>query len=183
MAKNKKRRNFNTSTRQNSESRSAPVTLRDKKKELIKKRIHSDEKKSNGMRAAGIILAALMLTRVALFVYELIFSALAGLSINVISNLLLLPLLILVYMVHDGNRGLIGVCAASAIVRIIYLFTSVYPTLEGVSGGTAFLCVYLAVMALQFIMSTVVLSMPSIALYCEEMRKINYELRSHIVTK
>ncbi|MBR2466078.1 MAG: hypothetical protein IKB38_04000 [Clostridia bacterium] len=178
MANNKKRKNYGSN---NSSGTARPITVKEKKKQLIKERIHSDPVKSRGMRALGIIVSAILLSRIALFIYELAYYAYLGLSVGVISNLLLLPLLLILFMAHDGNRGLLAVSAVSAVVRIIYLFSSTYPALEGLSGSGVFVAAYAVIMAAQFIMSVTALSMPSTDAYSKEMQKINYELRSSLM--
>ncbi len=187
MPGNKKRRKFNSNNSHTGQrfgapkQAAAPVTVRDKKKELIKKRIFTDDVRSRGMKALGIIVSAIMLSRAALFIYELAYYLTAGESVNIISNILLLPLLLILYMVRDGNRGLIGICSASAVVRMIYLFTSMWPALKDFSGAAVFVALYAIVMAAQFIMSVIALSMPSTDAYCKEMQKINLEMRSLIM--
>ncbi len=184
MAKNKKHKRYNSNNShrpQNQQALRRTVTVRERKKELVRERIHKDVQKSRGMRAVGIILIAIMLSRLALFVFELVFFGIAGKEVSVVSNLLIIPLLLIVYMVHDGNRGLMSVTAISAVVRVIYLFAAVYPSLDGVCGGTAFVTAYLTVMALQFILSVVGLSMSNIKAYCDTMREVNLELRSNII--
>ncbi len=183
MANNKKRKNYGPNNHSGGTGRSAshPITVKEKKKQLIKERIHSDHAKSRGMRALGIIVSAILLSRAALFIYELAYYAYLGLSVGVVSNLLLLPLLLILFMAHDGNRGLLAVTAVSAVVRIIYLFSSVYPVLEGLSGSGVFIAVFTVIMAAQFIMSVTALSMPSADAYSKEMQKINYELRAGLM--
>ncbi len=187
MPGNKKRRKFNSNNSHNGQRfgapqrSSAPVTVRDKKKELIRKRIFTDEIKSRGMSALGIIVTAIMLSRAALFIYELAYYLSLGKSVNIISSILLIPLLLILYMVRDGNRGLVSITAISSIVRIIYLFVSMYPDLRASGGALVFVAVYAAVMAVQFILSVVALSMPSADAYSKEMQKINMEMRTIIM--
>lgn len=100
-----------------------------------------------------------------------------------LSSILLLPLLVILFMAHDGNKPLVGICAVSAVARLIYLFASVYPSIGNRGGALVFITVYTAAMAAQFILSVVTLSMPTVDAYCKEMQKINFELRSHIITK
>ena len=187
MAKNKKRKKFNSNNSHNknksfaSGQRTSPITVKEKKKQLIRERIHSDPQKSRGMSALGIIAAAIIISRAALLIYEIAYFAYIGQKINVVSSLLFLPLLLILYVVHDGNRGLIGICAVSAVVRMIYLFVSVYPSLEGQGAYLVFVAVYAFIMAAQFIMSVTALSMPSTDIYSKEMQKINMELRAAII--
>ena len=165
----------------NTPTQRTPLTVRERKKQLIRERVHKDAAKSSGMRYLGVFVTLIMLSRVGLFIYELAYYGAIGEKVRVIANLLLLPLLLLIYMAHDGNRGLLSITAISAIVRVFNLFLSVYPAIEGKNGAVAFASVYLGVMALQFIISVIALSMPAIALYCAEMRRINFELRMNIV--
>ncbi len=187
MPGNKKRKKFNSNNSHAGKrfreraSSAAPITVKDKKKELIRQRILSDGTKLRGMKALGIIVAAIILSRAALFIYELAYYISIGVKVNVFSNILLLPLLLILLMVKDGNRGLIGICSVSALVRLIYLFVSMYPALKSYGGAEAFVAVWAAVMAVQFILSVTALSMPSADLYSKEMQKINFEIRSLIM--
>ncbi len=193
MPGNKKRRKFNSNNSHNRGNQNgfgrggrAPatqtVTVKDKKRQLIRERIHPDDKKYAGMRALHIITLIILLSRLALFIYEMVFYSVNDLKIEVLSNILLLPLLIILFMVKDGNRGLIGICSVSAIVRMIYLFVSVYPDTEAAAGAAAFVAVYAVIMAVQFTASVLALSMPSADAYSKEMQKINMELRVLIMS-
>ncbi len=191
MPGNKKRRKFNSNNAHNRGSSSGryqrpgtqrtPITVREKKRQMIRERVLPDEEKRRGMRSLGLIVTVLLLLRAALFVYELVFYISNGVKVGVVSNLLLLPLILILFMVKDGNRGLIGICAVSAVVRMIVLFVSVYPSLEAIGGAVVFTAVYAVIMAVQFILSVVALSMPSTDAFAKEMQMINMEIRTLIM--
>ncbi len=183
MSKSKKKKHSHAPQSTRLARSAPPLTLREKKKQLIRERIHSDTACARGMRAAGRTVAAIMIMRVALLIYEIAYYSAIGEKINIISCILLLPLIVLLLMAHDGNKPLIGIPAVSAVARLIYLFASVYPSIGEIRGAIVFVTVCAAVMAAQFILSVVMLYMPSVDIYCKEMQKINLELRSHIITK
>jgi hypothetical protein len=79
-------------------------------------------------------------------------------------------------MIYDGNRGVSTLLLVSAIVRAVWLFSSVYPTLPLGVGANAYIGFYLAVMAYQFAVTLLMTAYnPSIA-YFGKMQSINMEL-------
>ena len=147
-----------------------------KKRELIKEQVDSDPIAAKGMRISKISLMLLLLLRLILFVFEIIYFNASGLEIDVISNLLLIPMLLILYMIYDGNKGLAGVLAISAIVRAVYLFASVYPTLPEDTGAGIFVGLYLFVMAFQFVSIILMTAYSPCLQYFNKMQSINMEI-------
>ena len=146
------------------------------KRKLIAERIDTDPVARRGMAVSRAALLALVFLRLALFVFELVYFNAAELKVGIVSNLLLLPMLMIVYMIYDGNRGISSVLMISAIVRAIWLFATVYPTLPEESVANVYLGAYLAVMAYQFVATMLMTVYAPATAYFEKMQGINMEL-------
>lgn len=156
------------------------INIKEKKRRLIIERIDSDPIAKRGMKVTKSTLLVLLLLRALLFLYELIYFNMTGLEVGVISNLLLIPMLLIVYMVYDGNRGISGILMIAAVVRAINLFATVYPTLPTDVGANVYMGVYLFVMAYQFAVTLLMTAYaPSVA-YFTKMQSINMELSALI---
>ena len=154
----------------------AAFNVKEKKRELIIERIDADSVASRGMRISRFAMLALLLLRLSLFIYELVYLPSVGLEVGVVSSLLLIPMLLILYMIYDGNKGLAGVLLISAVVRAVYLFASVYPTLPKDSAAGVYVGIYLFVMAFQFLSLVLVTAYAPCTLYFEKMQKINMDL-------
>lgn len=156
------------------------VNIKEKKRQLIAERIDKDPIAKRGMKVTRTILLILVLMRLALFIYELVYFNAAGLKVGVVSNLLLIPMLLVVYMLYDGNRGISGVLLIAAVVRSINLFASVFPTLPEGSGADVYIGVYLFVMSYQFAVTLLVTAYAPAVAYFAKMQTINMELSTLI---
>ena len=156
--------------------------VKKKKRDMMKERIDKDAAASRGMRVSRASLLLLLLFRVILFVFETVFFAASGLSFEVVSSLLLIPMLLILYMIYDGNKGLAGILMVSAVVRVIYLFSSVYPALPEGAGTNIYLGVYLFVMAFQFVSIILMTAYAPCVTYFNIMQSINMEVGSMLRT-
>jgi len=150
--------------------------VKHKKRELIIERVDGDPAAKRGMKVSRTLLLLLILLRFVLFVIEVSYFSASGLEINVISNLLLLPMLLILYMIHDGNKGLSGVLLVSAAVRVVYLFASVYATLPDGVGRNIYVGAYLFAMAFQFAATLLMTAYAPCVSYFEKMQAINMEI-------
>ena len=156
------------------------INIKEKKRRLIIECIGSDPIAKRGMKVTKSTLLILLLLRALLFLYELIYFNMTGLEVGVISNLLLIPMLLIVYMVYDGNRGISGILMIAAVVRAVNLFAVVYPTLPTDVGANVYMGVYLFVMAYQFAVTLLMTAYaPSVA-YFTKMQSINMQLSALI---
>ena len=146
------------------------------KRKLIAERIDTDPVAKRGMAVSRGTLLGLTFLRLALFVFEIIYYSIAELQVGVVSNLLLLPMLLIIYMVYDGNKGISSVLTVSAVVRAVWLFASVYPTLPAGSGANAYLGVYLATMAYQFAVTLLMTAYAPAVTYFNKMQTINMDV-------
>ena len=146
------------------------------KRKLIAVRIDTDPVAKRGMAVSRGTLLGLTFLRLALFVFEIIYYSIVEMQVGVISNLLLLPMLLIIYMVYDGNKGISSVLTVSAVVRAVWLFASVYPTLPAGSGANAYLGVYLATMAYQFAVTLLMTAYAPAVTYFNKMQTINMQV-------
>ena len=152
------------------------INIKEKKRTLIIERIDSDPVAKRGMKVTRSTLLILLLLRALLFVYELIYFGIAGLPVRVVSNLLLVPMLLIVYMLFDGNRGVSSVLMIAAVVRSIHLFAAVYPTLPTDAVANVYIGAYLFVMAYQFVVTVLTTAYAPANAYFTKMQSINMEL-------
>jgi hypothetical protein len=154
--------------------------IKERKRRLIIERIDSDPIARRGMAVTKATLLILLLLRLILFVFELVYFNASGIKVGIVSNLLLLPMLMIVYMIYDGNKGISGILLIAAVVRVIYLFASVYPTLPVDNGANVYVGVYLFVMAYQFAVTLLMtVYAPSVLYFCK-MQAINMELGTEL---
>ena len=146
------------------------------KRKLIIEQIDTDSIAKRGMAVSRTTLLGLVFLRLALFIFEVIYYSIANVSLNVISTLLLLPMLMIVYMVYDGNKGISSVLMVSAVVRALWLFASVYPTLPEGGGANIYIGIYLVVMAYQFAVTLLMTAYAPAIAYFNKMQTINMQV-------
>lgn len=152
------------------------INVKEKKKRLIIERIDSDPVAKRGMKVTRTTLLILLALRALLFLYELIYFGMVGLVVDTLSSILLIPMLIIVYMIYDGNKGVSGILLISAVVRAIYLFSTVYPTLPADTGANIYIGAYLVTMAYQFAVTLLTTAYAPANAYFAKMQSINMEL-------
>ncbi len=159
------------------------MTINERKKRLIKEGLQKSEAAMSGMRTVLFSVLTVIVLRLAFLLYELIYFSSADVKISVISELLLLPLMLVLYMVYDGNRGLASVTFISAAVRIIYLFADVYSTLPKGTGANIYMAVYIAVMAVQIILSVLLTTSKRCGEYFALRQRVNMQIRNEMLKK
>ena len=159
------------------------LTVRDRKKQLVKELVHNNPTAAKGMKVASVSIILIIAVRIALAIYEAVFFTLSGVGISLVSNLLILPGILVLYMVYDGNKALTSVTMISAFIRIIYYFSTVYSTLPETTGTAAYTGVYITVMLFQFLTSIFISENPSCKEYCNIMQRINFRIRSEMTGK
>ena len=156
--------------------------VKKKKRDMMRDRIDTNPIATRGMRVSRTALLLLLLFRLILFVFEVVYFSASDLQIGVVSNLLLIPMLLILYMIYDGNKGLAGILMVSAVIRVIYLFASVYPTLPDGAGASIYLGVYLFVMAFQFVSIILMTAYAPCVAYFNLMQSINMEVGAMLRT-
>ena len=146
------------------------------KRKLIAEYIDTDPVTKRGMAVSRTTLLGLVFLRLALFVYEIIYYSIAHISLNMVSTLLLPVMLMIAYMVYDGNKGISSVLMVSAVVRALWLFSSVYPTLPAGDGANVYIGIYLIVMAYQFAVTLLMTAYGPCITYFSTMQVINMQV-------
>lgn len=147
--------------------------VKKKKRALIVERIDSDSVAHLGMLVSRSALLILLFLRLGLFLFEIIFTSVSGLTLDAVSSLLLVPMLLIFYMIYDGNKGLAGILMISAVVRGVLLFTSLLPTFPEGALTNVFVGIYLAIMGLQFAGILLITAYAPCVSYFTKMQEIN----------
>ena len=154
-----------------------------RKRKLITENINRNPKAEAGRRQVAAFFLITVLSRLALTAYKLIYISSLEIGVGKAADILLfLGLAAVLYMVTDGNRGLAWVTAISAVVWGIYCFTSLYPLLADKPGAVAFVAIFITVMAVQFILSVIMATLPMYDTYFSQMMKINLTIRREMIT-
>ena len=157
--------------------------VKSRKKQLIRDNINKDKKAERARAQVVWFVVAVVLLRIALLVYKLVYFPSVEATFGITSDvLLLLGGIILLYMVTDGNRGLLWVTAISSVVWCVWCFTSVYPAIAEKPGSVAYMAVFLFVMAVQFILSVIMAAIPFYDTYFDKMQKINLTIRAELIS-
>lgn len=156
------------------------MNVKVRKKQLIEERILRSPSLDKGRRTVLYSVLILALLRIALFIIELSYVSAGGVKISVLSHILLLPMLFILYMIYDGNKGISSVPAISAIVRAIVYFSTVHD--EVIEAGLGlYTGLFLGVMLLQFAMSVLVSAATVCQAYFKEREAINLQLRKEML--
>lgn len=158
----------------------ANFNVNKRKKELIRENIDVVPIAKRGRRLAGVSLSVIAGLRIFLLIFELIYSAAVSYSGSVIPHVLILPYLLILYMVYDGNKSLVYIGMISAPVRLVYHFSTVLPMLPG-DNITALTVVSLIVLFAQFILSVFMAFSTRCDVYFSGMQKVNLKLRSEMI--
>ncbi len=158
------------------------MTLKQKKKELISKYVHKNEKLAEGQRIVFFSVMAILLLRLAFFIFELVFFSVKGLNIGIISNVLLLPLFFILYMIYDGNKGLSAIPAISAIVRVVVYFSTTFKDVSA-AGGNLYTGLFLGIMLIQFAVCVLVGAASKCQAYFKVMQAINLQIQKEFLGK
>ena len=157
--------------------------VKKRKRQLITERINKNPKAERGRRQIAAFFLTIVFLRLALLAYKLIYFTAVGVQSGLVSDILLfLGGVIVLYMVTDGNRGLSWVTAISAVVWGVYLFTSVYPLIADKTGAVAYVALFLTALAVQFILSVIMATLPLYDTYFDGMQKINLTIRGEMIS-
>ena len=156
------------------------LTVRDRKKQLVRELVHTNDTAKKGMKNASISILLIIAVRIALAIYEIAYFSLCEVKTSIVSYLLILPGILVLYMVYDGNKGLASVTMISAFIRIIYYFSSVYSLLPETGATAAYTGVYITVMLFQFVLSIFISENPKCKEYFNIMQRINFRIRGEM---
>lgn len=129
-----------------------------------------------GRRKVNFSIAVILCLRVMFPFFEMVYFLIAGIPYSPLPALitLLLPVL---FIIWNGARGFAVVPLISAFLRMVYLFLAIHPSLPLSPMANAYTCTALAVYALQFILSMVLLFSSSCDAYFMATQRINVEVR------
>lgn len=156
------------------------MTVNQRKHELKKKYVDQNEILAAGRRTVLLSVLIIFFARISFFIFELAFFAAKGITVSIISNLLILPLCLILYMIYDGNKGLSAILSISAIVRVIVHFGTVHEEVMNAGGGI-YTGVLIGVMVLQFLLN-VIISVPAKSqAYFKVMQRINLTVQKEFL--
>lgn len=157
--------------------------IKSRKKKLIDELINSDPVAKAGKKIAAVCIALIAVTRLALALYEIIYLSVAKVTIQVIPMLLIIPGMLMLYLIYDGNKALSSIISIAAVVRIFYLFIGTFPLLPKNAGAVVFLAVSSAILLLQLITSVIVYINPACDKYFIGVKKINLRVQAEFLSK
>ena len=158
------------------------MTVNQRKHELKEKYITPNKTLADGRRAVLIAVLLIFFARISLFIFELAYFSAKGISVSVISNLLLLPLCLILYMVYDGNKGLTSIISLAAVVRIIVYFATMQDEVAAAGGG-GYTGIFIGIMVLQFLASVIVAVPAKCQAYFKVIQKINLAVQKEFLGK
>ncbi len=156
------------------------MNIRSRKKQLIFEKIRSNKKIDAGRRIVLFSVSAILLFRLILFFFELAYFSAKGISVSILSNVLLLPLMLILYMIYDGNKGIASIPAISAVIRIVVYFSSTHAQVSE-AGGNLYTGLLIAVMVLQFATSVLVSAASKCQDYFTAMQGINLQIQKEFL--
>ncbi len=159
------------------------MTVGERKKRLIKDNLQKNANAMSGMKITGISVLSIIVLRLLFLLYELIYFSSVNVKISIVSALLVLPMMLVLYMVYDGNKGLAAVTVISAVIRIIYHFSSVYSDLPGDAAANIYTVILITVMAAQFILSLTITASKMCTEYSKIRQAVNMQIRIEIMKK
>lgn len=158
------------------------MDIKTRKKNLIDEMKKNDTAAAEGRRIVSASVLAIFFLRTALFVFELIVYSSCELELGVLSNVLLLPLFLILYMIYDGNKGISSIPIISAIIKIAVYFTGDFSQLSDFPLGNAYTAVFLAVMVLQFAIALLVSYASKCQAYFKKIQAINFQIQKEFLS-
>ena len=158
------------------------MTLKDRKKQLIREVVDRDIDAAYGKILTIRSVKIIAITRVLLALYEIIYFAIAHVKINVWSILLILPGLLILYMISDGNKALAGILTIAAAVRLLLLFASTLGAVPKNAGGIIYVAVAAIILLAQAALSTFVSVNSKCNYYSIGMRKVNMRVQAEFLS-
>ena len=149
------------------------MTVRDKKRELIKKYVDQDPAALAGFKITRVCVLVIFLMRLALTIYDTVYLLLSELKPAPLSYVFFVFGLLVCYMMFDGNRAMGYILFIAAMVRVLYHFVSVAPTLPEGVGATVFTVITLAVLLSQAVLSLFPTINQKGVAYSNAMQKVN----------
>ena len=158
------------------------MDVKQRKKQLINERVFKNAAVNRGRQAVSRSVLAIFCLRLVLFILDVSLLPTKEITVGIGSHIFSALLLIVLYMIFDGNKGLSAVVSISAIVRVIVYFSGIHPEVTEAGLGV-YTGVFLAVMLLQFLISVLISSASATQSYFKVMQEINLQLRKEMIGK
>ncbi len=158
------------------------MDIKTKKRKLIVELMEKNPEAQAGGKIVSRAVIALFLLRLFLMIYELVFFSASELDISIISNLLLLPFLLILYMIFDGNKGLSVIPIVSAVIRVVIYFSGSFKQVSAVAGGNAYTAIFLVIMLLQFAVALLVCYASKCQVYFKLMQTVNFQIQKEFLS-
>ena len=158
------------------------MDVKQRKKQLISERVFKCAAVNRGRRAVSGAVLAIFLLRLVLFILDVALLPTGGIAVWIGSHIFSALILLILYMIFDGNKGLSSLLSISAIVRVIVYFSGIHPEVTEAGLGI-YTGVLLAVMLLQFLISVLISSASLTQSYFKVMQEINLQLRKEMIGK
>ena len=158
------------------------MDIKQRKKQLINERVFKCEATNRGRRAVSRSVIAIFLLRLVLFILDVALLPAEGIRVGAVSHIFSALLILVLYMIFDGNKGLSAIPAISAIVRALIYFSGIHPEVMEAGLGV-YTGVFIAVMLLQFLISVLISSATVAQGYFKVMQEINLQLRKEMIGK
>lgn len=158
----------------------ASFNVGQRKKELLREYIAESPLAARGQVLVKRLTLALALLRTALVIFDVIYLEVQSVSPSVWSNLLALPLLLILYMIYDGNKGLVYIVMISAPARMIYLFTVTVPSFTAPEVNV-YIVITILVLALQFFFAIFMSASNRCDMYFAARQKVNMKIRAEMM--
>ncbi len=156
--------------------------IKKRKKELIQENILSAPFAANGRKRVTISILTILILRFVFLIFDNIYLGVVGGENNIWIQLLILPLILVLYMIYDGNRAMVYTLMISAPLRLIYHFTVILPSLP-TEGVTTYTIIYMTVFEIQFGFAIFMSASSRCETYFTTMQKINLKLRAEMLGK
>ena len=158
------------------------MDIKQRKKQLINERVFKSAAVNRGRRAVSRSVLAIFFLRLVLFILDVALLPARGIRVGAVSHIFSAILLLVLYMIFDGNRGLTSLLSISAIVRVIVYFSGIHTAVIEAGLGV-YTGIFLAVMLLQFLISVLISSATVSQSYFKVMQEINLQLRKEMIGK
>lgn len=158
------------------------MDIKQRKKQLINERVLKSAATNRGRRAVSRSVIAIFLLRLVLFILDVALLPTEGIRVGAVSHIFSALLLLVLYMIFDGNKGLTSLISISAIVRVIVYFSGIHHEVIRAGLGV-YTGVFIAVMLLQFLISVLISSATVAQGYFKVMQEINLQLRKEMIGK
>ena len=150
----------------------------EKRARLISEYIDGNRSAARGKRLIAFSLYTLMLLKITLALFESPTFIILHSPINVLSILLVAPLMLVLYFIHRGAKGFTYVLLVSATLRLIFYFSFILPDLTDCNMTNTYSVILFSVMLAQFFISLFLLVSFDCDTYFSAVQRITIKIHS-----